>query len=67
MGAAVSGNQILLRVEQAGTGNGRVYAVRFTATDDQGGSCSGIVKVSVPHSKKDTAGEGPQSYNSFAP
>lgn len=65
--AAVSGNQILLRAERAGTGNGRVYVVHFTATDDQGGSCSGSVKVAVPHSKKDPAGEGPQLYNSFAP
>lgn len=65
--AAVSGNQILLRAERSGTGNGRVYAVHFTATDDQGASCSGIVKVSVPHSKKDPAGEGPQTFNSFAP
>jgi REJ domain len=65
--AAVSGNQILLRAERAGTGNGRVYQVQFTATDDQGGSCSGTVKVSVPHSKKDQAIEGPQLYNSFGP
>ena len=57
--AAVSGNQILLRAERAGTGNGRVYVVHFTATDVQGGSCSGSVKVTVPHSKKNTAGEEP--------
>ena len=64
---AVSGNQILLRAERAGTGNGRVYQVHFTATDDQGGSCSGSVKVGVPHSKKDPALEGAQLYNSFGP
>jgi len=63
--AAVSGNTILLRAERAGTGNGRVYVVHFTASDGQGGSCSGSVKVSVPHSKKDSAVEGPQLYNSF--
>ena len=67
MDAAVSGNQILLRAERAGTGNGRVYVVHFTASDGQGGSCSGSVKVGVPHSKKDTAVEGPQLYNSFVP
>lgn len=65
--AAVSGNQILLRAERAGTGNGRVYQVHFTATDDQGGSCSGSVKVGVPHSKKDTAGDNGQLFNSFGP
>jgi hypothetical protein len=65
--AAVSGNQILLRAERAGTGNGRVYEVHFTATDPEGASCSGKVKVSVPHNKKDPAIEGPQLYNSFGP
>lgn len=65
--AAVSGHQILLRAERAGTGNGRVYVVHFTATDAEGAHCSGSVKVSVPHSKKDPAVEGPQLYNSFGP
>jgi hypothetical protein len=65
--AAISGNQILLRAERAGTGNGRVYVVHFTAMDGQGGSCNGTVKVAVPHSKKDQAVEGPQLYNSFVP
>ena len=65
--AAVSGNQILLRAERAGTGNGRVYVVPFTAANTDGASCSGSVKVSVPHSKKDPAIEGAQLYNSFAP
>ena len=65
--AAVSGNNVLLRAERAGNGNGRVYVVHFTAQKCQGTSCSGTVKVSVPHSKKDTAVEGPQLYNSFVP
>lgn len=65
--AAVSGNNILLRAERAGTGNGRVYVVHFTATDAEGAHCSGTVRVSVPHSKKDPAGEGAQLYNSFGP
>jgi hypothetical protein len=65
--AAASGNQILLRAERAGTGNGRVYVVHFTATDAEGAHCSGTVKVGVPHSKKDTAGDNGQLFNSFAP
>lgn len=65
--AAVSGNHILLRAERAGTGNGRVYKVLFTATNTDGAFCSGSVKVSVPHSKKDPGIEGAQLYNSFAP
>lgn len=65
--AAVVGSQVLLRAERAGGGNGRVYVVHFTATDAHGASCNGTVKVGVPHSKKDTAVEGPQLYNSFGP
>jgi len=65
--AAVSGNNVLLRAERAGTGNGRVYEVRFTAQKGQGPSCSGSVKVSVPRNKKDTAVDGGQLFNSFGP
>jgi hypothetical protein len=31
------------------TGNGRVYEIFFTASDGRGGTCSGSVKVGVPH------------------
>jgi hypothetical protein len=63
--AAVSGNDILLRAERSGTGNGRVYVVQFTATNSDGEHCNGTVRVSVPHSKKDPAVEGAQLHNSF--
>lgn len=62
-----SGNNILLRAERAGSGNGRVYAVQFRATDPDGASCTGTVKVSVPKSIKDTAVDSGQNYNSFGP
>ncbi len=65
--AAVSGNDILLRAERSGTGNGRVYVVHFTATNSDGAHCSGTVKVAVPHNKKDPAVEGAQLHNSFGP
>ena len=65
--AAISGNNILLRAERAGNGNGRVYEVHFTAAKGQGGSCSGTVKVSAPRNKKDTAVDSGQAYNSFGP
>jgi hypothetical protein len=65
--AAVLGNDILLRAERSGSGNGRVYVVHFTATNGDGAQCSGTVKVTVPHNKKDQAIEGPQLYNSFGP
>lgn len=65
--AAVSGQQVLLRAERNPKGNGRIYEVHFTATDDHGGSCNGTVRVRVPHSKKDTAVDSGQAYNSFGP
>jgi VCBS repeat-containing protein len=44
-----------LRAERSGTarapGNGRVYHVSFTATDSAGASCSGTVRVGVPHDR----------------
>lgn len=43
-----------VRAERSGKGNGRVYAIRFSATDGKSGSCSGTVTVGVPHDKKDT-------------
>ena len=30
-------------------GNGRVYHIYFTGSDGRGGSCTGEVKVGVPH------------------
>ena len=45
-----------LRAERAGTakvpGDGRVYHVAFTADDGQGGQCSGLVTVCVPHDQR---------------
>lgn len=38
-----------LRAERSGKGDGRVYHVSFTATDDLGGQCQGTVAVCVPH------------------
>jgi hypothetical protein len=53
--------------ERSGTGNGRMYEMHFTATDLDGWSCSGTVRVSVPRSKKDPAIDSGQQYNSFGP
>lgn len=49
--ASIQGAIALLRAERSGTGNGRVYHIHFTADDGDGGTCSGTVKVVVPHSK----------------
>lgn len=49
-----------VRAERAGSGNGRVYHIGFTADDGHGGTCSGTVRVGVPQSKKGTPiDEGP--------
>jgi predicted extracellular nuclease len=37
-----------VRAERVGDGNGRVYTIGFTVTDDFGGSCTGEVTVGVP-------------------
>jgi hypothetical protein len=42
-------DQVNLRAERSGTGDGRVYRVSFTGSDGRGGSCSGTVLVGVPH------------------
>ena len=46
--AGTAGN-VWLRAERSGTGDGRVYAVHVTVTDGDGGACSGIATVGVPH------------------
>ena len=67
--AALQGDEVLIRAERAGTGDGRVYTVSFTATDDFGESCSGSVKVAVPSSMKKGAVpvDGGPLYLSTAP
>jgi hypothetical protein len=41
-----------VRAERAGTGDGRVYHIGFTANDGRGGECTGEVLVSVPHDQR---------------
>src|SRR5439155_2244366 len=42
-------NQVFLRAERSGGGDGRVYRVSFTGSDGKGGSCEGRATVAVPH------------------
>ena len=65
--AVIQGQGVLLRAERSGTGNGRVYEVTFTATDSQGGTCNGKVKVSVPRDKQSSAIDNGQGTNSLLP
>lgn len=57
-----------VRAERAGTpkapGDGRVYHIRFTASDGRGGSCSGEVQVAVPHDQAKPAVDGGALFDS---
>jgi len=50
--AILQGNQVLLRAERSGLGNGRVYHLEFRADDGEGGWCTHVVTICVPHSMK---------------
>jgi hypothetical protein len=50
-GSGVGTATAWVRAERMGGGDGRVYEIRFTATDTNGGACTGAVYTTVPHSK----------------
>ena len=50
-GAGIGSGVASVRAERAGGGNGRVYQVSFTASDDKGASCEGSLLVTVPLSQ----------------
>ena len=59
-----------VRAERAGTGDGRVYQVHFTATDQFGATCEGTATVGVPHDQRpggEPIDSAPPSYNSLLP
>ena len=64
---ASASNQVYLRSERSGLGDGRIYRISFTGSDGKGGTCSGTVTVGVPHDQgkhsvlKDSGG----TFNSF--
>jgi len=58
---------VLLRSERSGGGNGRVYRVFFTATDGQGGTCSGSFTVGVPHNTGAPITDDGQLHDSLQP
>ena len=59
-------DSVLLRAERSGSGNGRAYVVTFYASDGFE-SCTGRVKVGVPHDRKSTVLDDGQSYDSTQP
>jgi Calx-beta domain len=48
---AEQSNELWLRAERSGRGNGRVYRIEYAAWDDHGNSCGGTAQVSVPHDR----------------
>ena len=58
-----------VRAERSGNGNGRIYHISYSANDGAGGSCSGIVMVSVNKSqgKKGKAVDDGAIYDSTQP
>jgi Bacterial Ig domain len=65
--AGATSNEVLLRAERNPMGDGRVYRISFTASDGEGGSCTGTVTVQVPRKKGETAVDSGGSFNSFGP
>jgi uncharacterized repeat protein (TIGR01451 family) len=64
--AAAASNQVWLRAERSGLGDGRVYGVHVTVTDGKGGSCTGIASVGVPHDQSGRAAvDSGQSFTDF--
>jgi Bacterial Ig-like domain (group 1) len=62
-------NEVRLRAERRGKGDGRVYEISFTGDDGQGGTCQGTATVGVPHDQRpgSTAVDSGQTVDSFGP
>jgi hypothetical protein len=64
--ATIDGGQALIRWERDGAGNGREYALRFTAADGCGATSEGQVTVCVPHDPASPCVDDGQRFNSLA-
>jgi hypothetical protein len=61
-----AGDSVRLRAERLGGGDGRVYRIAFTASDGQGGECTGSTTVEVPRiASRPAVDSAPPSYDSF--
>jgi hypothetical protein len=55
-----------VRAERSGSGDGRVYAIKYEVSDGRGGTCTGEVKVAVPKSRNGSpAVDSGQTVDSF--
>ena len=48
----LAANQVSLRAERSGDGDGRVYRVEVVATDPAGASCATMISIGVPHDQR---------------
>jgi hypothetical protein len=55
----VDPHHVWLRAERAGNGNGRIYTITITSTDDCGNTATKTVNVYVPHSNNSFVEPGP--------
>jgi hypothetical protein len=61
-------NQVRLRAERSGTGDGRVYRLAVTVTDEFGLTCDATLRVGVPHDQAHSPiDSAPPSYDSLLP
>jgi hypothetical protein len=61
-----SPDEVLVRAERSGSGDGRVYRIALEVTDSNGGSCTGTVRADVPRSRATPAVDSSvPSYDSF--
>ena len=59
-------DQVELRAERSGTGDGRVYRISFQVDDGRGGECTGTAIVGVPHDQRgDPAVDSGGIFSSF--
>jgi len=60
-------HQMKLRAERSGRGDGRVYRLAFTVTDELGAECSGTALVGVPHDSRKRWVDSGAVFDSFSP
>ena len=59
-------NQVWLRAERRGKGDGRVYRIEYLAWDSHANACGGSAKVVVPHDRAHPAAlDSGGSFDSF--
>jgi hypothetical protein len=68
-GDGVGTDTASVRAERAGTGNGRVYSIGYSAADDNGGQCTGVatVQVGLSQGANSAAVDDGPSYDSTVP